>query len=225
MKRGRREAPETEVVDQIAAHFSDPFGDFAAVLLYTGLRTEEAAALQWGDIDAKGENIIVRRAVDLHGTPIIKCAKTEAGERKVPILKKLKPFLVKPEEAKSTDYIFNKNGKLLTRGQISSRWLNWCKAAGLAHQVTFENRHRGTVKCTRTEWRPDVTPHQFRHNYATMLFEADVDELTTKDIVGHKDIATTRDLYTTLRKKHRQQGIAKIQAAFDGKAPEAVENT
>lgn len=91
MKRGKREAPEDEIVKNIKANLDKPFGDFVAVLLYTGMRTEEAAALQWGDVDKK--NIYIRRAADLHGTPKIKETKTDAGDRAMPIFAPLKPFL------------------------------------------------------------------------------------------------------------------------------------
>ena len=211
---GRREAPEAEIVKAIKAGLSAPFGDFVALLFYTGMRTEEVAALRWDDIDQKQSVISVRRAVDLHGTPIIKEAKTKAGYREIPILPQLKPYIKKPKGAKKSDYVFNDNGKLLTRGQLNSRWLTWCKAVGLAEHKTYENRHRGKKKCKRTEWRPLVTPHQLRHNYATVLYEAGVDELTTQDLMGHVDIATTRAIYTSLRKKHKEDEIKKIENAF-----------
>ncbi|MBO7670394.1 MAG: site-specific integrase [Oscillospiraceae bacterium] len=212
LKKGRVEAPEKDQQQIIVENLDKPFGEFVAVLLYAGLRTEEAAALTWGDIGPK--SIRVHAAVDLHGTPIIKEAKTEAGVRVVPLLPQLKQFLKKPKGAKDSDYIFHDNGKLLTRGRISTLWLTWCKAAGLAEQRVYENRHRGQRKCTRTEWRPLISPHQLRHNYATVLFEQDVDELTTQKIMGHKDISTTRRIYTTLRQDHMDEEIKKIAKGF-----------
>ena len=212
MKKGRIEAPSKSQQDIIIENLNKPFGDFVAVLLYTGMRTEEAAALRWGDVGK--DAIRIHAAVDLHGTPVLKETKTEAGERTVPILPQLKPFLKRPRGAKDDGYIFHDGGKLLSRGQISSRWLAWCKAAGLAEQKTYDNRHRGKRECVRTEWRPLITPHQLRHNYATVLFEQDVDELTTQAIMGHKDISTTRRIYTSLRKDHMDQQIKKIAKGF-----------
>lgn len=212
MKRGKIEAPETEVIDIVQNNLHQPFGDFVAMLLYTGMRTEEAAALKWSDVGK--EYISVHCAVDLHGTPIIKEAKTEAGVRDVPILDKHRPFLKRPVGAKADDYIFNHNGRLLTRGQITNRWLNWCKVSGLAERKVYENRHRGEKECARVEWRPLISPHQLRHHYATVLFEQEIDELTAKDIMGHKDITTTREIYTSLRKKHKEGQHKKINAGF-----------
>lgn len=209
LPRGRREAPENDVLTIVKNNVDKPFGLFPFLLLYTGFRTEEAAALQWGDIDIKNKTIYCRRAVDLHGTPMIKGTKTEAGERSIILLDGLLPHVNKPAEAKNSDFIFSDNGNLLTRSQITSRWLNWCKAVGLAEQKTYTNRHRGKKKCTRTEWRPLVTPHQLRHGYATILYEAGIDELTAMELMGHADIETTRRIYTHLRQSKRD-GIADI---------------
>ena len=214
MKKSRVEAPQEDQLEIIKANLDKPFGDFVAMLLYTGMRTEEAAALTWGDIDMNSKEIKVHAAVDLHGTPLLKDTKTEAGERKIPIVSKHLPYLVPPAGAKDTDFIFNSNGKLLTRSQITNRWLNWCKAAGLAEQKEYDNRHRGEKKCTRIEWRPLVHPHQLRHNYATVLYEQKVDMLTTKSVMGHKDIETTRKIYTSLQQSHRAEEVKKIEDGF-----------
>lgn len=224
MGKGKILAPEDDQEKKICAAFGAPFGDFAAVLYYAGVRTEEAVALQWGDIDRPKGFITVERAADLAGTPQIKDTKTESGERQIPIMPQLRPYIVKPSGAKMTDLIFHdKSGGILTRGKIRSRWVNWCKVAGLAEQRTFTERHRGKKECTRVEWYPLITPHQLRHGFATAMFEAEIDELTTQSWMGHKDISTTHEIYVNLRKKHAQDQIAKLEGHFGQKAGSASE--
>ena len=212
LKQEKVEAPEEEEIEQIKANLDKPFGDFVALLLYTGLRRGEAAALTWGDIGE--EFITINKAAELHGTPMIKDAKTEAGERIVPLLDPLRPFLKRPAHAKDTDYIFNDKGKMLTTAQIRTRWTNWCKAAGFAELRTYTNRRRGDKKCVRKEWVATLGEHQLRHNYATVLYEAKVDVVAAKTFMGHKDIETTRSIYTTLRKRHMNEEIEKIKESF-----------
>lgn len=212
MKKGAVEPPDADQIEAVKANLDKPFGDFVAMLLYTGMRTEEAVALRWGDIGK--DFITVIRAADLHGAPLIKETKTEAGERQIPILDKHRPFLTRPAGAGDDDLIFSDDGRLLTRSKVTKRWIAWCRQAGLAEQKTYENRHRGKKVCTRTEWRPLVTPHQLRHLYATVLYEQEVDELTARDIMGHKDIETTRKIYTALRQKHKAEEVKKINAGF-----------
>ena len=212
LKQDKVEAPEENEIERIKANLDKPFGDFVALLLYTGMRRGEAAALTWGDI---GEDFItVNKSAELHGKPMLKDTKTEAGEREIPLLDPLRPFLKRPAHAKDTDYIFNEKGKMLTEAQIRTRWTNWCKAAGFAEQKTYINRHRGSKKCTRTEWRPTLAEHQLRHNYATVLYEAKVDVVAAKTFMGHKDIETTRSIYTTLRKRHMSEEIDKLKESF-----------
>ena len=47
--------------------------------------------------------------------------------------------------------------------------------------------------------KPTLTPHYFRHNYATLLFEAGVEPLIAMKILGHTDYQTTANIYTHLK--------------------------
>lgn len=40
-----------------------------------------------------------------------------------------------------------------------------------------------------------ITPHYFRHNYVTMLYESGIDPLIAMKIVGHTDYQTTANIW------------------------------
>ena len=61
-------------------------------------------------------------------------------------------------------------------------------------------------------WKPTLTAHVLRHGYATLLFEADVDEYTAQRLLGHADITTTRSIYTHLRQRKQQASLDKLRA-------------
>ena len=58
--------------------------------------------------------------------------------------------------------------------------------------------------------KPTLTAHQLRHGTATMMFEANVDELTAQRILGHSRIEITREIYTDLRKSQKIKSIGKF---------------
>jgi len=43
-----------------------------------------------------------------------------------------------------------------------------------------------------------LTPHYFRHNYASILYRSGVDVLTAQRFLGHTDPTTTMRIYTHL---------------------------
>jgi site-specific recombinase XerD len=43
-----------------------------------------------------------------------------------------------------------------------------------------------------------------------MLFEAGVDEKDAQELMGHSDIATTRNIYTHIRNKRKQETAKKL---------------
>jgi site-specific recombinase XerD len=48
----------------------------------------------------------------------------------------------------------------------------------------------------------DVTPHIFRHTYATRLFHNGVDIKTAQYLLGHSSIQVTLGIYTHLEKEN-----------------------
>lgn len=47
-----------------------------------------------------------------------------------------------------------------------------------------------------------------RTDYATLLYDANVDEKATQELMGHSKIQTTKDIYTHIRQT-RMQEVAK----------------
>jgi len=175
-----REMPSEEEIEIIKNSTHLEFGLFAYFLLYTGCRRSEALALTWNDIDFDKKLITINKIVEYHyGSPVIKNkTKTEAGTREVILLDKLSEKL-----KKGKGFIFGSDD----RGKLQYRWDKYCKQAGLWK----DGKHT-------------VTPHQLRHAYATMLFEADIDPMDAMDLLGHSDITTTRNIYTQIRKTRKE---------------------
>ena len=56
----------------------------------------------------------------------------------------------------------------------------------------------------------ETSAHCLRHTYCTILYEAGVDVLTAKELMGHADITTTMGIYTHLREEREKKSITKL---------------
>ena len=181
----KRELPDDAAIAAVKSGVDKPFGLFALVCLYAGLRRGEALALRYEDVDRPRGVIRVTRAVEFVGNnPHIKAPKTEAGCRIVPLLDPLAQAI----PATGAGLIFcREDGGLLTKTQYRKRWLRYCEAIGY-----------------------EITAHQLRHGFATILYEAGVADKDAQELLGHSSIAVTRDVYTHIRQSQRDATVKKL---------------
>ena len=66
--------------------------------------------------------------------------------------------------------------------------------------------------------KPIITPHYFRHNYVTILYEAGVDPLIAMKIVGHTDYQTTAYIYTHVRDEMLKKATVDLEGVFKKRA-------
>ena len=59
-----------------------------------------------------------------------------------------------------------------------------------------------------------LTPHYFRHNYASILYNNGVDVMSAQRFLGHSDPRTTLKIYTHLADKTEADDALKVQNAF-----------
>ncbi|MCC8098626.1 MAG: site-specific integrase [Clostridiales bacterium] len=208
-----RECPEDEALEAIRQHVDDEFGLFAYMLLYTGLRRGELLALQWRDVDFKARTIHVTKSVTYAETgnqPVIKYPKTEAGNREVVLLDRLAKKLF-PLQRKGTAYIFG-GERPLTQSVYRSKWRNYCLDAGLWEWKEVV-RTEGRKNVTKLVKEPSVTPHQLRHAFATMCYEAGIAPKDAQQLLGHSKVEVTMDTYTHIRKNRRDDIADKLNKA------------
>ena len=186
LKKEKRKSA-TEIDEQIIKNTSDVWL-FPFFALYSGMRKGEILALQWKDIDFTDNTINVYKSVAHNGNyPEIKSPKTEAGNRYVPLLAPLKERLLKIKKRKQTDYIFSDDGKSpLTAKRYDTLFAKYKELTGIT-----------------------CTAHQLRHLYATKAHECGVSDKDIQEILGHKQLSTTMDIYTDFRSKQFEH-IAKV---------------
>lgn len=63
-----------------------------------------------------------------------------------------------------------------------------------------------------------LTPHHFRHNYITVMYEGGIDPLIAMKIVGHRDYQTTANIYTHLSQETMKRASVDLDGVFQKKA-------
>lgn len=167
---------------------------FVYILLHTGLRRGEALALTKTDIDLKNKSISVNKTLIFQNNKgVIKpTPKSEAGNRIIPIPDILLNDLVKYISNVNCLYIFPTSKNTLMTETTFRRF--WIKIKNYINESAGGRNQKPKLMVIAN----DITPHIFRHTYATTLYYAGIDIKTTQYLLGHSSIQMTMDIYTHL---------------------------
>ena len=175
------------------------------MFLYTGCRRGELLALTWEDIDRERGVIHINKKINYVGSNSARLEhhlKSKNGLRDIPLLEPLKRAL--PD--KKHGIIFsNGKGGYMSQGAFYRAWAEYCADAGL-EAVT-------KVKHSRYFEKSEVTPHQFRHSFSTICYEAGIDPKAAASMMGDTE-EVVRKIYTDLRAEHKATSVDKLNAYF-----------
>lgn len=186
--RGRRErfASPEEAEALIAAA---PTSDQAiwATAMYAGLRLGELRALRVEDVDFEGGVIRVERGWDPAEGEIK--LKSHAGRRKVPLIDRLRTFLIghlAAMDREGADLIFGRSpADPFTASSLQSRADKAWSASNEHHREHGDD----PVPLQR------ITPHACRHTFASLMIAAGVNAKALSTFMGHANISITLDRY------------------------------
>ena len=178
MQRSMVHSPDDNTISIIKQNTQIEFGMWAMIILCTGMRRGELAAIQKRDIDFVGRNISIFKSVEyIHNQPRLKTPKTQCSIRTVPIIDILfQPLVDYCASLKPNDYLFG-GEKPFSLTMLRKRWDNYLKELGLL-----------------------ITQHQLRHAHSFLLYRAGVDVKTAQYLLGHSDYTTTMNIYTDFDK-------------------------
>ena len=180
---------------------------FIYLMLYCGLRRGEAWALTKNDIDLENKTVTVNKTVCFETTEevgkkrVIKIdtPKSKSANRTIPMPDVLSDYMTKYLKTIKGLYLFC--GDLMTESKFKQMWYEGF--------IKVYNQSKGGTKDLKVI-SPDITPHIFRHTYATTLYNAGVDVKTAQYLLGHATIQMTLDIYTHLQKGKEMEAIQKI---------------
>lgn len=193
-----------------------------AVMTGSGMRVGEITGLRWCDIDLEEGVIDVNHTLVYYDHAKDGCyfnvhtPKTEAGKRKIPMLDYVKEaFLIEKQLQEFrgtqckvtidgyTDFIFvNRFGSVQHQGTLNK---------ALRRIIRDCNDKQLSKEGTNTVLLPRFSCHSLRHTFTTRLVEEGVNIKVVQDVLGHKDVATTLNIYTDVTKELKQKEFDNLQ--------------
>jgi integrase len=179
------------------------YRNYLAALIYTGMRANEAAALQVGDVDLPARSIHVHRSfsTDLEGK-IREYTPKSHKERDVPIPAALVPHLTDAIAGKSRSalaFTGPKGGRI--NGSNVRRAVDWPRIKVLLD-------------------RSDYRLHDLRHTLATLLFDGGAAANDVQAIMGHSTLQMT-ERYSRARSDAARRGAERLDSLFQAPRDQA----
>lgn len=197
------------------------------VLLGTGLRIGEALGLRWCDVDFKHGLIRVDHSLSYKDTEQggyqyhITSTKTKAGIRTIPMFEDVRKALQKEKRKKKdpswepfvvddySDFVFlNANGKVYTPSSIFD------KIQSIVQDYNHEETARAWAEHREPALIPKISAHIFRHTFCTRMCETDTNIKVIQDVMGHKNIRTTMDVYNEATAEEKQKNFKALEGAI-----------
>ncbi|MGF6990057.1 integrase [Lachnospiraceae bacterium PM6-15] len=214
LPKGKAKAPRKALTKEEQALFMEYAKEsflynLFAVMLRTGLRVGEITGLKYSDVDKKRKVLTVQRTLlykKIDGEYVFyeEEPKTKTSKREIPLTAATLELL----EAQRHYWGF--------KVEKIDRYL-FCRENGEAMgawRVKLEIKH--IIKRIRTAGHEfeHISPHVFRHTFATRAIEAGMQPQVLKTILGHSSLAMTMDLYSHVLPDTKANEMEKIAGAF-----------
>lgn len=170
------------------------------MLMLTGMRIGEVLALQWKHIDFRNKTISIRQSVtrelvfDQEGrtqssTDALGTTKTWTSQRTIQapdlVLERLREWMKYVTGIKGGMKVLVPDGFIF----FSTRTM------GMRTYSGFRASYRHFLE--RNGFQPEgMNLHRFRHTYASMLLEQQINPKIVQKLLGHRDVSTTLSVYS-----------------------------
>jgi len=189
---------------------SHRLGDLIILAAMTGLRKGELFALEWSAVNLDEGSLTVRKTLQELGGLKLKEPKTTAGKRVVSLGREAVAAL-RSRLKKAHDEGFDPAQVPTVFANIRGGYL---RGSNFDRNVWYPIRESVGI--------PDTFVfHDLRHTQASLLLAAGVDLKVIQKRLGHRDFATTANIYSHLLQGAQDEAVSKVDAMMLKRVPEA----
>lgn len=189
--------------------------DMFELALSTGMRSGELRGLEWKNVDLKNKVIhVYRTLVYVNNDYHLDTPKTASSRRDIPMLDNV-VALLKQRKKKQAEERLLLGDKWRSKEGLEN--LVFTTETGypinrdmLKQEVNrvIDNIHNDKVKFEH------ITPHTFRHTFATRCIENGMPPQVLKTLLGHSKLSMTMDLYSHVLPNTKAAEIQRIANLF-----------
>ncbi len=196
---------------QTAHQYGYNYWIFFRLLIETGMRKGEAAALQWTDIDLKEQTISISKTLDFKAKSkedLFGDTKTFNSKRVISISSTLTQVL--------QHHLRHQNQHKLALNDLYHHDLNLvlCRDdGGFMPKSTLFNAFSRILKKAGL---PSLPIHSLRHTHAVLQLEAGADMKYVQERLGHGSLSITSDVYAHISHKIEQQHKDRFESYTKG---------
>ena len=177
------------------------------LLIASGIRAGELAALYWEDINLETGMLFVRHTlVKVNGEYIRQSPKTADSTRRI-VLPQYIVGLLKQHRAKQAEQRFKMGGKWKNADLVFTN-----KSGGFYLGVNMNNKLKRII--VGTDLPQDLHLHSMRHTHASLLINSDVAARVIADRLGHSTTKTTLDTYSHVFAESEAKAMQAIDMAL-----------
>jgi len=189
--------------------------DLFILALATGMRSGELRGLQWQDVDFKDKTIHIKNTlVYVNKDYLLDTPKTPTSRRDIPLIDNAVAVL-KRQKLKQSENRMLLGDKWKNKEGLENLVFTTMTGYPINRDMLKQelNRVVAEIQKEHKEFK-HITPHTFRHTFATRCIENGMPPQVLKTILGHSKLSMTMDLYSHVLPNTKATEIQKIANLF-----------
>lgn len=189
--------------------------DLFILALATGMRSGELRGLQWQDVDSKNKIIHVKNTlVYVNKDYLLDTPKTPTSRRDIPLIDNAVAIL-KRQKLKQAENRMLLGDKWKNKKGLENLVFTTMTGYPINRDMLKQDLNKVVAEIQKEHKDfKHITPHTFRHTFATRCIENGMSPQVLKTILGHSKLSMTMDLYSHVLPNTKATEIQRIANLF-----------